>query len=237
MIVAMTERTRAILKAAVQDFIKSNEPVTSERLYEKYDFGIKPAMIRWELAVLADAGYFSQRHPSGGRIPTDKAYRFIAEQYLSEEPVRERNPGAFRGLTENFLKGERKSFVEEVAEEFGVLGVGFLPGEGEFFGSGLDELLEQLGAVPREDLIQVVRDFETLPERILERRSWWEREREWPRVFIGQSPITRSPHLSVLVAYLKREPEDLLMFTIGPKRMDYTRPIRFLKSLEKSIEN
>ncbi|MGC9603456.1 MAG: hypothetical protein ABSF47_03245 [Minisyncoccia bacterium] len=233
----MTERSRAILEAAVRDFIKTNEPVTSERLYDTNDFGIKPAMIRWELSALSDAGYFSQKHPSGGRIPTDKAYRFLAEHFLLEEPKRESKVSAFRELEADFRKGERKSFVEEVAEEFGLLGVGFLPGGGEFFGSGLEGLLEQLDTMSKEDLVEVVRDFEMLPERIMENKSWWEKEKEWPRVFVGQSPVTRSPHVSVFATYLRCEPGNFLVITIGPKRMDYTRPIRFLKSLERSVGN
>lgn len=232
----MTERAQAILEAAVRDFIKTNEPVTSERLYETNDFGIKPAMIRWELSDLSDAGYFSQKHPSGGRIPTDKAYRFLAEHFLTEEPKREKSTGAFRELTADFMKGERKSFVEELADELGLLGIGFFPGGGQFYGSGLNELLEQLDTVAKEDLVEVVRDFEMLPERILENKSWWEKEKEWPRVFVGQSPITRSPHLSVFATYFRCEPENFLVITIGPKRMDYTKPIRFLRSLEKSVE-
>ncbi len=225
------------MEAAVRDFVKTGQPVTSERLYEANDFGIKPAMIRWELSDLSDAGYFSQKHPSGGRIPTDKTYRFLAEHFLTDEPKKEKNVAAFRELEADFRKGERKSFVHEVAEEFGLLGVGFLPDEGEFFGSGLDELLEQLDTVSKKDLIEVVRDFEMLPERIRENKSWWEKEKEWPRVFVGQSPVTRSPHISVFATYLRCEPEDFLMITIGPKRMDYTRPISFLRSLEQSTRN
>jgi transcriptional regulator of heat shock response len=233
----MTERSRAILEAAVRDFVKTNEPITSERLYEKYDFGIKPAMIRWELSALSETGYFSQKHPSGGRIPTDKAYRFLAERFLTEEPRAERNVGTFKELAADFRKGERRTFIEEIANEFGILGVGFLPGEEEFFGSGLNELLEQLDTMSKEDLVEVVRDFEMLPERIKENKAWWEREKDWPRVFVGQSPVTRSPHISVFATYLRCEPENFLVMTIGPKRMDYTKPIRFLKSLEKSVED
>ncbi len=233
----MTERNRTILEAAVRDFVKTGQPVTSDHLFENYDFGIRPAMIRLELSELAEDGYFSRKHPSGGRIPTDKAYRFLAEQFLTEEPKREKNSDVFKELTADFNRGGRKSFVEEVAGELGLMGVGFLPHEGEFFGSGLEELLEQLDTVTKKDLVEVVRDFEKLPERILENKSWWEKEKDWPRVFVGQSPVTRSPHISVFATYFNRGPEDFLMITIGPKRMDYTKPIRFLKSLERSMEN
>ena len=98
------------------------------------------------------------------------------------------------------MRGGRKSFVEEVAEELGLMGVGFLPHEGEFFGDGLEELLEQLDTVAKKDLVEVVRDFEKLPERILENKSWWEKEKDWSR-FRGpepghaESPYFRFRHL------------------------------------------
>lgn len=224
------------MEAAVRDFVKTGAPVTSEHLFENYDFGIRPAMIRLELSELAEDGYFSRKHPSGGRIPTDKAYRFLAEHFLTEEPKRTKGSDAFRELAADFKRGERKSFVEEVAEELGLLGVGFLPQGGEFYGSGLEDLLERLDTVTKEDLVEVVRDFERLPERILENKSWWQKEKDWPRVFVGQSPVTRSPNISVFATYLKCEPGNFLMITIGPKRMDYTKPIRFMKSLENSMD-
>lgn len=233
----MKERTKAILEASLKTFVETGRPVTSELLYDSYDFGIKPAMIRWELNALADAGYFSQRHPSGGRIPTDKAYRFFAEHALAENTGEDKVINSFRELIGEFLHGRKKSFVEEVSERFGIVGAGFAPEDHAFYGSGLEELLEQLDSVTREDLVEVVRDFELLPRRIMEHRSWWEKEKTWPKVFVGGSPITRSPNVSVFATYLRCEPENFLMIAIGPKRMDYAKPIRFLRSLEKSVEN
>ena len=48
----MTERTEQILEAAIQEFIAAGEPVSSGLLFQKYEFGIKPAMIRLELDAL-----------------------------------------------------------------------------------------------------------------------------------------------------------------------------------------
>jgi transcriptional regulator of heat shock response len=233
----MTERSRAILEAAVQDFVKTKQPITSERLYETYDFGIKPAMIRWELSDLAENGFFSQKHPSGGRIPTDKAYRFFVENSINDESGGEKSINPFRGLIGEFMNVEHRDFIKDVAERFGILGAGFEPDENEFYGSGLNELLERMDNLTKDDMVEIVRDFEMLPERIIEHRAWWEKENNWPQVFIGESPVTKSPHLSVMATYLECEPENFLMFTIGPKQMDYAKPIRFLKSLKRSTNN
>jgi transcriptional regulator of heat shock response len=230
----MTERSKAILEAAVQNFVKTKQPITSERLYETCDFGIKPAMIRWELSDLAENGFFSQKHPSGGRIPTDKAYRFLVESSINDEFGGEKAVNPFRGLIEEFMNVGRRDFIKDVAERFGILGVGFEPDENEFYGSGLDDLLSRMDNLTKEDMVEIVRDFEMLPERIMEHRTWWEKEDNWPRVFVGESPVTKSPHLSVMATFLECGSENFLMFTIGPKQMDCAKPIRFLKSLKKS---
>ena len=120
----MTDRTRNILFSSVARFIAEGLPVTSERLYDSFDFGIKPAMIRWELQELADTGYLHQTHPSGGRLPTDKAYRFFVRELVSrgEADALPRRAASFLG---EFSSGDPQSFVDEVAGYLDLLGVGY----------------------------------------------------------------------------------------------------------------
>ena len=228
------ERTRAILEAAVEYFIKTGLPVTSARLFEAYDFGIKPAMIRCELNELGSQGFLEQGHPSGGRRPTHKAYRFFVNDLLEEkkEEKAKETSKMFSELHESFIEGEREAFVEDLSECLGLLGVGYAPRERHTYQSGLSGLLYQLEEEGREEMLSVVRDFEAIADR-LERNHWWEEEFSGPRVFIGQSPITKSPNLSVIAAQLPSKSGDFLVFAIGPNRMDYQRSIRFFKSMEQ----
>src|SRR5271155_5233346 len=76
----MNDRASQILEAAIQEFIDTGEPVSSGWLYNKYDFGIKPAMIRLELDALEDSGYLEQPYHSAGRVPTDEGYEFYVER-------------------------------------------------------------------------------------------------------------------------------------------------------------
>ena len=69
----MEERRKQIFEAAIEDFIETGHPITSGRLYEQYNFGIKPAMIRRELAALDRDKYLIQTHPSWGITPTNQA--------------------------------------------------------------------------------------------------------------------------------------------------------------------
>lgn len=94
----MDERKKKILRAIVQDYIATAEPVGSRTIAKKSDLGVSPATIRNEMADLEELGLIEQPHTSAGRIPSDAGYRyyvdFLMEQSsLSEEQKRaiERN--------------------------------------------------------------------------------------------------------------------------------------------------
>jgi len=78
-------RKKAILFVAVQEYILTAEPVSSQKLVEKYQLGVSSATVRNELAALEELGYLRQPHTSAGRIPTDSAYRFYVDS-TSDKP-------------------------------------------------------------------------------------------------------------------------------------------------------
>lgn len=81
------ERTRKVLKALVQDYIKTAEPVSSKALAASYGLGVSPATIRNVMAELESLGYLVQPHTSAGRVPTEKSFRFYVDSLLElEEP-------------------------------------------------------------------------------------------------------------------------------------------------------
>lgn len=79
------DRKRTILKAVVTDYVATAEPVGSHTLMSRYQFGVKSATIRNELAELADLGYLYQPHTSAGRVPSDMGYRYYVDR-LMEDP-------------------------------------------------------------------------------------------------------------------------------------------------------
>jgi heat-inducible transcriptional repressor len=68
-------RKMAVLRAVVEEFVRSGEPVGSETIAEQAGLGVSSATIRNELAALEELGYLSHPHTSAGRIPTDLGYR------------------------------------------------------------------------------------------------------------------------------------------------------------------
>lgn len=75
----MDERKKRILRAIVQDYVQSAEPVGSRTLAKKYQLGISPATVRNEMSDLEEEGFLEQPHTSAGRIPSVKGYRFYVD--------------------------------------------------------------------------------------------------------------------------------------------------------------
>lgn len=84
---ALTARQTQILKALIDEYIETAEPVGSESLEKKYSLGVSPATIRNEMADLTRKGYLRQPHTSAGRIPTPEAMHFYIDQLMEERKM------------------------------------------------------------------------------------------------------------------------------------------------------
>ncbi len=82
MAIDLDERSQSILKAIVLSYIRTAYPVGSRSLTKSFDFGLSPASIRNIMADMEEMGYLAQPHPSAGRIPTEKGYRFYVNGLL-----------------------------------------------------------------------------------------------------------------------------------------------------------
>lgn len=77
-------RKQEILKAVIQAYIHTAEPVGSESVSHRLRLGVSPATIRNEMAALEEMGFLSHPHTSAGRVPTDRGYRFYVDAMLPE---------------------------------------------------------------------------------------------------------------------------------------------------------
>lgn len=80
----MDERKKKILRAIVQDYIATAEPVGSRTIARKFDLGISPATIRNEMSDMEEMGLIEQPHTSAGRIPSDAGYRYYVDCLMDE---------------------------------------------------------------------------------------------------------------------------------------------------------
>ncbi|MGX5695267.1 heat-inducible transcriptional repressor HrcA [Agromyces soli] len=106
----VSERGLAVLRAIVQDYVASREPVGSKTIVERHAFGVSAATIRNDMALLEEEELIAAPHTSSGRIPTDKGYRVFVDQLSEVRPL----SGAQRHAIETFL-GESSDLDELLA--------------------------------------------------------------------------------------------------------------------------
>jgi heat-inducible transcriptional repressor len=81
------DRRLAVLRAIVEDYVQTREPVGSRALVERHALGVSPATIRNDMAALEEDGLIAQPHTSAGRIPTDKGYRLFVDRLSTIKPL------------------------------------------------------------------------------------------------------------------------------------------------------
>jgi heat-inducible transcriptional repressor len=82
-------RKSAVLRAVVEQYVRSGEPVGSESIAEHAGLGVSSATIRNEMAALEELGYLTHPHTSAGRIPTDLGYRHYVDALPATGRLRE----------------------------------------------------------------------------------------------------------------------------------------------------
>lgn len=81
----LSERQHKILRAIIQNYLETGEPVGSRTLSKSTDLKLSSATIRNEMADLEELGYIFQPHTSAGRIPSDKGYRLYVDMLMADK--------------------------------------------------------------------------------------------------------------------------------------------------------
>ncbi len=81
----LSDRQHMILRAIIQNYLETGEPVGSRTLSKSMEPKLSSATIRNEMADLEDMGYIFQPHTSAGRIPSDKGYRFYVDTLMADK--------------------------------------------------------------------------------------------------------------------------------------------------------
>lgn len=83
----VTQRGLEVLRAIVQDYVATHEPVGSKSIVERHAFGVSAATIRNDMAQLEDEELITAPHTSSGRVPTDKGYRVFVNHLAQVRPL------------------------------------------------------------------------------------------------------------------------------------------------------
>jgi heat-inducible transcriptional repressor len=83
----VSERGLDVLRAIVQDYVETREPVGSKSIVDRHSFGVSAATIRNDMALLEDEELIVAPHTSSGRVPTDKGYRVFVDHLAELRPL------------------------------------------------------------------------------------------------------------------------------------------------------
>ena len=98
---SLDERKLDVLRAIVEDYVATQEPVGSRALVERHQLRVSAATVRNDMAVLEEEGYLRQPHTSAGRVPTDRGYRLFVDKLSRLKPL---SPAERRAI-ERFMIG------------------------------------------------------------------------------------------------------------------------------------
>ncbi len=117
---ALSERKKQILKAVIDDYVETAEPVGSKAVVARMNTSVSSATVRNEMADLEDMGYLEQPHTSAGRVPSDLGYRMYVDELMDSyslsgtELAQIQTALKFRMDTLDKIIGEAGKMVSEI---------------------------------------------------------------------------------------------------------------------------
>jgi len=108
----LDERKAAILKAVVEAYVETAQPVGSQTIARVNDLSVSSATVRNDMTMLEREGYLSQPHTSAGRVPTDRAYRYFVDHFTREETL----PAGQRRAVADFFASAHRALEDLLTE-------------------------------------------------------------------------------------------------------------------------
>lgn len=160
----LTARQVHILRAVIEEFIQTAEPVGSDTIDKKYSIGVSPATIRNEMVYLTKQGYLNKSHSSAGRLPTPVALKLYVNELMREKELSVADEVSAKEKIWN-SRDELDVLLQEtarvLAERTRALGVAMSP-ERRLYSAGYANLLQ----MPEFYDINVMRHVLTLIEEV-----------------------------------------------------------------------
>ena len=229
----ITTRQTEILNNIVREYIDLAQPVSSQLLARKYDFGIKPAMIRIELQNLTDKGFLYQPHTSAGRIPTDRGYRFFVDELLEKDLEDFEIEDWFTEEIGDIIK-----FIQRLTKNLALasqtLALSYFEKEKIFWKEGWEEILKEPEFREEDYIMNFTKLLENFEKNIANLKL-----NSGIKIYIGrENPFKKAKDFSTISSKcFLPDKEEGIVSILGPKRMDYDRNISLINSLVRALEN
>lgn len=81
----LSDRQKLILKAIIEEYIDTGEPVGSKALTDRPYLDFSSATIRYDMQHLEESGYLEKTHTSSGRIPSEIGFRFYVDNLITRD--------------------------------------------------------------------------------------------------------------------------------------------------------
>jgi heat-inducible transcriptional repressor len=207
------DRKASILRAIVEEYVETAQPVGSATIARSRDLGVSSATVRNDMTVLEREGYLVQPHTSAGRIPTDLGYRFFVDHFTRPNlPAGQRRAvsdfftRAHRALED--LLNETSQFLARITDHAAVI-VGPQPDAARLRSIQLVSLQPNVvvgvavmsnGTVEKE-VIGLDRDEELDDEQLARLGAWLTDSLQGERLAaLTPPPTTGDAHLDALAA-------------------------------------
>lgn len=233
------ERRQQVLKAIIQQFIQTAQPVGSNTVLVSYKFSVSPATIRNDMAALEREGLIYQPHTSAGRVPTSMAYRLYVNAIADYETARTH---ALQKLQKIQLQYHLEKAREKIYDAVSLLAhstenISFatLPDNDRTFYLGLSNVLRQpefmYDSVRASQVVEVLeRSYNfvnTLRNLDIDNTI---------KVFIGDENILEQiQSCSIIVTKYNFKGYKGFMGILGPMRMDYPFNMVMVEEVKKLL--
>jgi heat-inducible transcriptional repressor len=234
----LTQRQIEILKALVEEYITTAEPVGSETLEKRHNISASPATIRNEMVKLTEMGYLQKPHSSAGRMPTPRGMKIYVNELMKERDISVGEEVAMKEKVWDYRE-QSSRFLREVtrslAENTGTLAIA-TTSEGELYCSGYANILDMpefydidvtkhlLDALDRHDYIQ------QLTSQPVEHE-------EDVQILLGDdlSSILQGPYSLVYTSYETPLQHRGAIGVIGPVRLNYTYVVPAIRRVKVMV--
>lgn len=230
-----TDRSLAVLRAIVEDYINTREPIGSKAIVERHQFGVSAATIRNDMAQLEDEELITAPHTSSGRIPTDKGYRVFVNELRDLRPL---SP-AQRQAIETFLRQADDldqlfaRTVRVLSQLTGQLAMISYPDKERLLVSGTANLVR----TEQDFAGNIVRVMDAIDEQVVVLRLLAETARESDVVVsIGSENASFGlPETSVVSTELSSSAGHAHLGVLGPTRMNYSGNITAVRAVARYL--
>lgn len=236
-------RKRAVLASTINRYINGALPVASQDI--AMEFAVSPATIRNIFAELEESGYLTHPYTSGGRIPTNKGYRYYVDYLTSNMPYSQTEIDLMDQEKESIRKEYKSQIrrIEDVLEKTSEIissithytGItSLLEWHDKFFYKGMDFILAHPELWDLETMRLLIKMLEE-KQRLLDiiNRDFTEKV----KIYIGEElghPQINNCSLVVSTYCVKNKPCGRLA-VLGPVRMEYRHIIPALEYISDAL--